>query len=172
MYINMPKIAVAKTVNALIIAAIGLPTLIAALFMVMAMTTWEFMILAFFLFPFVAGGISIIVWRILAIKKLTRTNYYNSLIEGDHDGILTYSSIASMMGIPEYKVVNELMWMQKKGYLANITLGRSALRVDLRADQNEFLQLGCPTCGSVVRVRRGGGGRCDHCGTYVRHGEA
>ena len=172
MYINMPKIAVAKMVNAVIIAAIGLPTLAAALFTVMAMTSWELMLLAFILFPFVATGIGVIVWRIFAVKRFTRAFNYNSLIEGDHDGILTYESIASMMGIPEYKVVKELMWMQKKGYLKNITLGRSALRVDLQADQNEFLQLGCPTCGSVVRVRRGGGGRCDHCGTYVRDGEA
>ena len=123
------------------------------------------------LFPFVAGGLALVIWRVMAIGKFIRARDYNALIEEDHDGILTYESIASMMGISESRVISELMWMNRKDYLVNITLGRTALRVDVLADKNEFLKLTCPTCGSLVRVRRTGGGRCDHCGTFVRDGE-
>lgn len=168
MYINGPKTAAAKMVNVLIIVVLSILLFFNILFILFLLFTPDYFLAAFFLIPFALIGAGLIIWRAGAIRRLGRARYYNSLFEEDHDGILTYESIASMMGLSQDKAIRELLWMSKKGYLTNMTLGRTAVRVDLTVDPNEFKVLICKTCGSQVRVRRGGGGRCDHCGTFMK----
>lgn len=168
MYINGPKIAAAKMIDIMIITAVSIPLFFVIIFMIFTLFTPGYFLLTFLAAPLALTGVGIIVWRASAIRRLGRARYYNSLFEEDHDGILTYESIASMMGISQNKAIRELMWMGRKNYLTNMTLGRTAVRVDLTVDRNEFKILTCKTCGSQVRVRRGGGGRCDHCGTFMK----
>lgn len=168
MYINLAKVATSKIINGIIIAATALPALFGVLLICLCIGDSRVFWIAFFILPIVVGQVAIVIWRIAHISKLSRVALYNSLFEEDHDGIITYESLGSMVGLSTSKATQEFMWMNNKGYLKNITVGRTAARVDVRADKSEYKLLTCPTCGANVRVRNGGGGRCDHCGTFSR----
>ena len=160
MYLNKAAIGAYKYTNIFIISFVGFTTFkdhTAALFLFNVMNVGA-----------TGAGVWVIIWRINSQRRISRARLYNSLFEEDHDGILTYESIASMLGIPVSRAVSELMWYYEKNILRNLTLGRTAVRVDLMAPNNEFLTVICPTCGAHVNLRKGGGGRCDHCGTFMR----
>ena len=112
-------------------------------------------------------GIAIVLGVIFALTNPKEYTVTTAIVP-EQSSSTGLASIASMMGLPQDKAIRELLWMGKKGYLTNMTLGRTAVRVDLTVDPNEFKVLICKTCGSQVRVRRGGGGRCDHCGTFMK----
>ena len=168
MYINLAKVATAKIINTLIIVAMILPAIFGVIIICLCIGEPRFIWFGFFVMPVVAAQVGIAFWRISAIRKLSRVALYNSLFEEDHDGIITYESLGSMVGLSTAKATQEFMWMNNKGYLKNITVGRTAARVDVVADRSEYKLIPCPTCGAQVRVRNGGGGRCDHCGTFSR----
>ena len=92
---------------------------------------------AFFIISLVLQ-IGIIIWRAIFLNSLTRCMLYNSILEEDHDGIIAYSEMASMTGFTEARVIKDLMSFSKHNYMVNITVGRSAVRVDLLSDENEF----------------------------------
>jgi tRNA(Ile2) C34 agmatinyltransferase TiaS len=73
-----------------------------------------------------------------------------------------------MTGFKVPFVIRDLMWFTGHGYMVNVTLGRNAVRVDLLSNETEFVAVSCPSCGAVVNIRKGGGGRCQHCGTFMR----
>ena len=174
MYLNSEKIVLMKMLDWSIIVAVTLPTIVHFWFVMYAYTqigtqrTLAFLIMIAFFSLLIVAGIAIIYWRATVLYKLTRARIYNSIMEEDHDGIITYDSIASMTGYPVSKVVKDLMWFRNRRVLVNMTLGRTALRVDLRADSNEFIKVVCPECGAHVDIRKGGGGKCNHCGTFMR----
>ena len=174
MYLNNSKIATAKIVNAFIIAACALPAVfnvIIVIFLLLSTTLERNIATAFLTVLFIVwtlGEAFIIVWRVIVLRRLSRCRLYNSLLEEDHDGIIAYSAAASMTGYTEATVINDLMWFAKHKYLVNVTLGRTAIRVDLLADANEFQKVVCPSCGAQVNIRKNGGGKCEHCGTFMR----
>lgn len=174
MYINTSKIATSKIVNALIIVLCALPLFINVLFLyfLFTVTTDEqriaaVILAALFIF-FTVSEIGIIIWRSFALHRISRCRLYNSIFEEDHDGIITYDSIASMKGFKVQAVIRDLMWFVKRHYLINVTLGRTAARVDLLSDEKEFQTVVCPSCGAHVNIRKNGGGKCEHCGTFMR----
>lgn len=174
MYLNNSKIATAKIVNAFIIAACAIPAafnVIVIIFMLFSTTldrniVTSIMTATFIFWTFAEVGV--IVWRAIVLHRLSRCRLYNSLLEEDHDGIITYDSVASMTGYKEAAVIKDLMWFAKHKYLVNVTLGRTAVRVDLLSDANEFITVACPSCGAHVNIRKNGGGKCEHCGTFMR----
>lgn len=175
MYLNNSKLTSAKIINGLIIVICGVPAVINVVLLIL-MTTADDPVFtpavriffnAFFAISLVLQ-IGIIIWRAIFLHSLTRCMLYNSILEEDHDGIITYSDIASMTGFTEAKVIKDLMSFSKRNYMVNITVGRSAVRVDLLSDENEFQVVACPSCGAHVNIRKNGGGRCVHCGTFMR----
>ena len=174
MYLNKAAIGAYKYTNIFIISFVGFTTFIGFwMFIFSFSAASKDHTAAMFLFNVMnvgatGAGVWVIIWRINSQRRISRARLYNSLFEEDHDGILTYESIASMLGIPVSRAVSELMWYYEKNILRNLTLGRTAVRVDLMAPNNEFLTVICPTCGAHVNLRKGGGGRCDHCGTFMR----
>ena len=173
MYLNTAKLATAKIVNTFIIIFMAASALFKLLFIMYGLTVETqsramAMILVFLCAVGLAGNIAIIIWRVKEIRRSTRARIYNSLMEEDHDGILTYDSISSMTGIPVPVVIRDIMWFVNHKYLINVTLGRTAVRADIMSQETEFITVVCPHCGSHVNIRKQGGGRCDHCGTYMR----
>lgn len=175
MYLNNSKLATAKIINGFIIAICGAPAIFNVLLLIL-MTTADDPVFtpavriffnSFFIITLVIE-VGIIIWRAIFLHNLTRLRLYNSIFEEDHDGIIMYSDMASMTGFTEAKVIKDLMRFVKRNYMVNITLGRTAARVDLLSDENEFQVVACPTCGAKVNIRKNGGGRCVHCGTFMR----
>lgn len=177
MYLNHGRIAASRIVNIFVIIGCGILSFINLLFMSAPFSTSSpvrgtgGLIFAGFFFMLLAGCVGIMIWRIIALRRVSRCRIYNSLLEEDHDGILTYDSIASMTGSSVPRIVRDLMWFTGHGFMINITLGREAVRVDLLSDEKEFIAVSCPSCGAVVNIRKGGGGRCQHCGTFMRLAE-
>ena len=177
MYLNHGKIAASKAINGFIIGGCGLMTFINVMFMSAPFSNRlgmnrvaALMLFAFFLM-IASGCAAVIFWRIMALRRVSRCRIYNSLLEEDHDGIITYDSIASMTGFKVPNVIKDLVWFIDHGYMVNVTLGREACRVDLLSGETEFVTVSCPSCGAVVSIRKGGGGRCHHCGTFMRLAE-
>ena len=175
MYLNNSKLTSAKIINGLIIAICSVPAVINVVLLIL-MTTADDPVFtpavriffnAFFAISLVLQ-IGIIIWRAIFLHSLTRCMLYNSILEEDHDGIITYSDMASMTGFTEAKVIKDLMSFSRRNYMVNITVGRSAVRVDLLSDEKEFQVVACPSCGAHVNIRKNGGGRCVHCGTFMR----
>ena len=175
MYLNNSKLTSAKIINGLIIAICGVPAVINVLLLILMTTADDpvftpvvrLVFIAFFIISLVLQ-IGIIIWRAIFLNSLTRCMLYNSILEEDHDGIIAYSEMASMTGFTEARVIKDLMSFSKRNYMVNITVGRSAVRVDLLSDENEFQVVACPSCGAHVNIRKNGGGRCVHCGTFMR----
>ena len=174
MYLNQARIATSKLVNAFILVGLAFPSFFQIIFIVYAFTstanvTWtgRFFFGSFFAIG-LAGGIGIMVWRINALRKLGRCRIYNSLLEEDHDGIITYDTLSSMTGLSQAEVIKDLMWFTRNNFMRNVTLGRTAIRVDLLSNEKEFITVSCPCCGAHVNIRKNGGGRCEHCGTFMR----
>ena len=174
MYLNYAKISAAKVINGLIIGGCGLMTFFNLLFMTAPFSrnasfgrAGSLLIFGFF-FMMASGCVAVIIWRVMALRRVSRCRVYNSLLEEDHDGIIMYDSIASMTGYKVPFVIKDLMWFASHGYLVNVTLGRTAIRVDLLSNETEFVTVSCPSCGAIVNIRKGGGGRCQHCGTFMR----
>ena len=174
MYLNSAKIATSRVLNGLMIGIVSFLTFINLLFVIFSFSDEAvkrgFVALIFcgFFSVLVIGGIAVIVWRINVIRRFTKARIYNSIIEEDHDGIIDYDTFASMNGTDVDKAVSEIVWLYRHRYLINITLGRTAVRVDLLSDEKEFVKVSCPSCGAQITIRKNGGGRCDHCGTFMR----
>jgi len=173
LYINKIKLSAYRTGNSFLIAGLGIWAFFDLLFFLFGLSYKPsspilFMIIMMTVLTFMSGKIALIIWRSIAISKITRVRTYNSLIEEDHDGILTYDSISQMTGLPVHVIIKDLMWFTRNGYLINITLGRTALRADVMPGDTEFMTVICPMCGNHVNIRKLGGGRCDHCGTFMR----
>ncbi|MBR3081608.1 MAG: hypothetical protein IKH06_02015 [Clostridiales bacterium] len=174
MYLNHARLAAYGAANKIIIAGCGISAFLNLVFILFIAISNHFehnlseLFLCLFTFGLMSIKIGIIVWRALMIKRLSKCMIYNSIIEEDHDGIIAYSSFARMTGLPEPNVIRDLMWLVREKYLINITIGRTAVRVDLISQERDFIQVICPTCGAHNTIRRNGGGRCDHCGTFMR----
>ena len=174
MYINTSKIAASKIINAIIIgvcAFFAIKNVVCVIFSLLSEKIDQrivAVILASFFAFLLLSEIGIIIWRSIALGRISRCRLYNSIFEEDHDGIITYDSMASMTGFSESAVISDLMFFVKRRYLINVTLGRTAARVDLLSDEKEFQTVICPSCGAHVNIRRNGGGKCEHCGTFMR----
>lgn len=174
MYISNSRIATSKIVNALIIVVCSVLAVKNILVIFFALTIDKidrrdvaFLLAVFFGF-FLLAEAGIIIWRAFSISRISRCRLYNSIFEEDHDGIITYDSISSMTGYKVSSVIRDLMWFVKHHYLINVTLGTTAARVDLLAEEKEFQVVVCPSCGAHVNIRKNGGGKCGHCGTFMR----
>ena len=174
MYLNNSKITSVETLNGILIAVLGIPCVFHVFVIVFMLFSKQFggslisFAVAGFFFLLLVGSTVLIGFLILRVGKMRKARVYNSLIEEDHDGIITYETISSMTGYSLSKVVNDLIWLKNHNYLVNITVGRSSVRVDLVSDEHEFITVSCPSCSNHVQIRRNGGGRCDHCGTFMR----
>ena len=174
MYLNHGKMGAYKTVNSIIIAVCGVSSFLNLLFIIFLSLSSHFdhgiaeAMLCLITSGLMSIKIGIIIWRAFMLHRVSKCRIYNSIIEEDHDGIIAYSSIAKMTGRPEVNVIKDIMWLVRERYLINITVGRTAVRVDLLSDEREFVTVICPTCGAHNTIRRNGGGRCDHCGTFMR----
>ena len=174
MYLNHGKMASYKAANGIIIAGCGVSAFLNLIFILFIATSNHFehglaeLLLCLITFGLMSVKVGIIIWRALMIHRLSKCRIYNSIIEEDHDGIIAYNSIAKMTGRPEYNVIRDIMWLVKEKYLINVTVGRTAVRVDLLSDEKDFVTVACPTCGAHIVIRKNGGGRCDHCGTFMR----
>ncbi|MCR5489296.1 MAG: hypothetical protein K6F03_04455 [Saccharofermentans sp.] len=174
MYLNNSKMGAYRVANGIIIAICGITSFLNLVFILFISLSSHFDHgLAETLLCLIVSGlmlikIGIIIWRALMIHRLSKCRIYNSIIEEDHDGIIAYSSIAKMTGVSEANVIRDIMWLVRERYLINITVGRTAVRVDLLSDEKDFVTVACPTCGAHIVIRKNGGGRCDHCGTFMR----
>ena len=174
MYIKKGKLGFYKTVNAVIIAVAGISAFGNFLFALGVLLSDEFGDdprtpgMCAFIFFLMLIKIGIIIWRVILIHRILKCRIYNSIIEEDHDGVIEYASIASMIGRPEANVIKDMMWLVKEKIIINVTLTRTAVVVNMKPGLNEFVTVACPTCGSHLSINRNGGGRCEHCGTFMR----
>lgn len=174
MYLNNSKITAMELMNGILIAVLGISCFFHVFLIVFLLFSKQFggsiasFAVAAFFFLLLAGSTVIIGFLILRVGKMRKARVYNSLLEEDHDGIITYETISSMTGFSLSRVINDLIWLRNNNYLKNVTVGRSAVRVDLISDEHEFITVSCPSCSNHVQIRRNGGGRCDHCGTFMR----
>ena len=172
MYIRTTKITANKIINGCIIAACALPILLIFLMFFYLFAYYDGTIASILagsvLLTILSALIGLIIWRAMVNRKLSKARIYNSLIEEDHDGIISYETISSMTGSNQARIIRDLMWLRKHNYLINVTLGRSALRVDVKSEEHDFVTVLCPSCGNSLTIRKVGGGRCDYCGTFMR----
>ena len=174
MYLNHAKMSAYKTGNSIIIVACGISSFFNLVFILFISLSSHFdhglaeTMLCLITFGLMSIKVGILIWRALMIHRLSKCRIYNSIIEEDHDGIIAYTSIAKMVGRPEVNIIKDILWLVKERYLINVTVGRTALRVDLISEERDFIQVVCPTCGAHNTIRKNGGGRCDHCGTFMR----
>ena len=174
MYIKNGKIGIFKTVNAIIIGVAGFLALCNLIFAVIMLTLDEFrgemvaIVLGVIFLVLMSAMTAIVIWRAIAIHRVTRCRIYNSIFEEDHDGVIKFSSISAMTGFSEAAVIRDLMWLTKAQYIHNVTLTRTAVVINVLPGENTFVTVACPTCGAHITIRTNGGGRCEHCGTFMR----
>lgn len=102
-------------------------------------------------------------------KRFYRAEKYNRIFEEDHDGMVPYTALASLTGIPRAKVTSDIRALVQSHILKNITYGWEGAMIIMKADTaGDFISVDCPNCGAPVSMRVNGGARCVHCGTYLK----
>jgi hypothetical protein len=102
-------------------------------------------------------------------RRLYRAAKYNRIFEEDYDGMVSYETFSKLTGFSGSMVRNDIRIMTENGIFRNITYGFAGAMVIMKpSTETDFVTVYCPNCGAAVNMRKTGGARCDHCGTYIR----
>lgn len=111
-------------------------------------------------------------FRIAHWNNLARR--YDIIFAGDRDGFVSMEELIRQTGKPDQKIIGELNRLFDKGYFTDCTLevvGNPGVRIlDARIGEENrgFLDVFCPSCGGVNRLRAGSYGKCSFCGAPIQ----
>ena len=171
MYINRFKMDSVLAICNLVFAITGFIAVVDILFMMFLLILQDMVLFIFFVFLLpiflILSGIFAIAW--FSKMRLYRADKYNRIFEEDHDGVIPYEALASLTGFNINRVKKDIGSLTGRNIFKNITFDRKGVRIVMKADtETDFITVDCPTCNAPVKMRVGGGARCDHCGTYMR----
>ena len=119
-----------------------------------------------------------LLWSAYQIgKQNEQARRYALIMEGDQDGIVTVNELAAQMGMDQGRIFSELEVLFRKGYFQSCTLQRGGnpgiiLNSGMSGDKEAgFVIVECASCGGKNRIRAGGRGRCEFCGSPVSDGD-
>ncbi|MBO4910092.1 MAG: hypothetical protein J5476_12515 [Lachnospiraceae bacterium] len=98
---------------------------------------------------------------------------YETVFGGDRDGFVTVEELSTMFGKPGYKLMAELEKLFRRGYFQNCTLQQGGhpgvVIYDAPIGENGvgFIEVKCPNCGGINRIRSGSHSKCTFCGGPV-----
>lgn len=102
-------------------------------------------------------------------RRLYRAEKYNRIFEEDYDGMVSYETFSKLTGFSGSTVRDDIRIMTERRIFRNITYGFAGAMVIMQPSaRTDFITVYCPHCGAGVSMRKDGGARCDHCGTYIR----
>ena len=112
-------------------------------------------------------GIFILIELIFGVRTkilFQRLNRYEMIFEEDNVGVITFSELSEMTGVPEARVRKDILKRQNERF------GKIRIEGDkmyLRS-YDEISEIICPTCGAVNRISSGSSDKCEYCGSYLR----
>ena len=98
---------------------------------------------------------------------------YETVFGSDRDGLVTVEELSTMFGKPGYKLMRELDRIFRRGYFQNCTLQQGGhpgvILYDATVGENGvgFIEVRCPNCGGINRIRSGSHSKCTFCGGPV-----
>lgn len=98
-------------------------------------------------------------------RIFSRASRYASILEEDHDGVITFQRLSEMTGYKVSRVKKDMNRLLRTGRLQNAVVDDEKL---ILWSETEYLDITCPTCGAVNQVRIGSSNKCKHCGSYLR----
>lgn len=104
---------------------------------------------------------------ILLRKRATRGRRYATIFEEDHDGIITFRRISEMTGYDDERIKRDIKWLIRGNYLCNVIVEEDKIRLKT---EDGIIEVTCPNCGRVNRIRFDSSDNCDCCGSYLRRG--
>ena len=102
---------------------------------------------------------------IMLKKRVTRGNQYATIFEEDHDGIITYKRISEMTGYDDDRIKKDIKWLLRANYIYNVIVEDDKIRLKT---EDGIMEVVCPVCGGVNRIRVDSSDNCDYCGSYLR----
>ena len=102
---------------------------------------------------------------VLLRKRVTRGKRYATIFEEDHDGIITYERIDEMTGYGVERIKKDIKWLVKVKYIFNVIIEDDKIRLKT---QDGIIEVICPACGGVNRIRFDSSDHCNFCGSYLR----
>ncbi len=119
-------------------------------------------VMAVFLMVILAvEAVMIIVLR----KRAVRGRRYATIFEEDHDGVITFARINEMTGYGVERIKKDLRWLLRGSYIHNVIVEEDKIRLKT---EDEIIEITCPTCGGVNRIRSDSSDNCEFCGSYLR----
>lgn len=111
-------------------------------------------------------------FRIAHWNNLARR--YDIIFAGDRDGFVSMEELIRQTGKPDPKIIRELNRLFDKGYFTDCTLeivGNPGVRIqdaEIGVRGRGFLEVVCPSCGGISRLRAGTYGTCSFCGSPMQ----
>ena len=102
---------------------------------------------------------------ILLRKRAARGGRYAAIFEEDHDGIITYERIDEMTGYGVERIKKDIKWLVKVNYIYNVRVEDDRIRLKT---EDGIIEVICPACGGVNRIRFDSSDNCIFCGSYLR----
>ena len=171
MYLNNLKIETQRMIYNFIFGIAIFFLGFAILMNIMIFTRWDefWILLPTFVIPIYGATAGMIIFTQRKKAILVRAQRYNRVFEEDHDGIVPYDALATLMGLPVQKAKNDIRWMVEHNFLKNIKFDRKCAMIMMKVETSaDFITVECPHCGAEVKMRANGGARCSYCGTYMR----
>ena len=104
---------------------------------------------------------------IMLKKRAARGRRYATIFEEDHDGIITYERINEMTGYGVERIKKDIRWLISGSFIHNIIVEDDKIRLKT---EDGIMEVICPTCGGVNRIRSDSSDNCEFCGSYLRRG--
>ena len=104
---------------------------------------------------------------IMLKKRAARGRRYATIFEEDHDGIITYERINEMTGYGVERIKKDIRWLIRGSYIHNVIVEDDKIRLKT---EDGIMEVICPTCGGVNRIRSDSSDNCEFCGSYLRRG--
>ena len=127
------------------------------------------------LVPLMVPGIYLIWCALQNYKMAKLAEEYDKVIASDKNGIVTATEIEKATGKKFFDIMVELNKLFGKGFFTNCVLqqGRNPGIIVNTAQVGDdkgvgFMQMTCPKCGGYTRVRAGGMGECEFCGSKIK----
>ena len=102
---------------------------------------------------------------IMLRKRAARGRQYATIFEEDHDGIITYKRISEMTGYDDEKIKKDIEWLIKVNFIHDVIIEDDKIRLKT---EDGIIEIVCPVCGGVNRIRSDSSDKCDYCGSYLR----
>lgn len=125
---------------------------------------------AYIAFVIVPGAF--LIWAVKNLGLTGKAYKFNTLFEGDPDGVISVEKIAVLFGMPVHKFVTVFDKLLKKGYITNCTLENPdnpmiVLNNGAKTVEGKFDIAQCPSCGASNNIKLGFVESCKFCGAKL-----